>query len=188
MNKKKRMSGEFEPEVINIGIDECRGALQHYYALGGYQFPFATFKAHVEGKPKNKGYFLKNVYVEFDDIDYRSCCTIKDFVDHVWIYDMEPLEKCGIQVGDNIEFTALVYAYHRKDGTEDYSLKGLQNIKKIESYDIAGLEEEIKKNDEKLHEQFLRDLICETCRLTDCCDGSNCMYGYGLTYPNRITG
>lgn len=174
--RAKRMPGEFEPELIKIGIDDCRGPLQHYYAIGGHQYPFATFKGHVESKQKHKGYVLKNLYVEFEDYDYRSCSTIKAIVDHVWIYDMEPLEKCGIQIGDDIQFTALVYAYHRQDGTEDYSLKGLQDIKKIESYDIAKHEEGIKENDKELHKQFIQDLICETCLMTDHCDGDICLY------------
>ena len=41
------MPGEFVPDMVKIGIDNCRSGLQHYYAIGGNKDAFAIFKGHV---------------------------------------------------------------------------------------------------------------------------------------------
>ena len=167
MKKGKLMPGEFRQDVVHIGI-ECRNVLQHYYAIGGFAASFATFRAHIKEISVAKA-LLTALCVEFTDFNYMSIRTIKDFVDHVWIFDMEPLAKANVKKGDNIEFTALVYAYHRKDGSVDYSLKDLKDIKQIDSYGFS--DEELEESKESEYKEFLQSLKCENCLAKEHCYG-----------------
>ena len=71
------------------------------------------------------------------DINYIAYDVIGT-EDHVWIYDENVYNS--YKVGDNIEFNAKVYAYHRnpdrhnRQVSMDFSLKDLQDIKKIAGY------------------------------------------------------
>lgn len=175
-NKKKTdgikpMPGEFVPKTINIGID-CRRALQHYYTVGGDSFPFGKFKAEI-AVMGNK-YLLKNLVVEFDDDGYYYCDTILDTEDHIWVYDDEILRKTGIKSGDVIEFTALAYAYHRSDGSEDYSLKCLQDIKKIDK-NYLPTEQQMRESINKSRESYFEELVCETCLYESQCFRTVCI-------------
>jgi len=163
----KRMPGEIEQEIIHIGMD-CRTSLQHYYACGGKDTAFATFKGQVSQFKSGQGYLFKRLSVEFDDYGWNWDDHIASSEDHVWIYDYKPFEEAGIKVGDNVEFTALVYAYKRKDDSEDYALKAPQDIKKIGEYSLP-------EEPEGISDSFLESLVCETCMYTNHCNGLFCL-------------
>jgi len=161
------MAGEIDQHVVHIGMD-CRTSLQHYYACGGKDTAFAIFKGQVSQFKTGQGYLFKRLSVEFDDFGYNWDDHITASEDHVWIYDYEALKNAGIKVGDNVEFTALVYAYRRKDGSEDYALKSPQNIKKIGEYSLSEAPGESS-------DSFLESLVCETCMFTKQCNGLFCI-------------
>lgn len=83
--------------------------------------------------------------------------------DHVWIYD-DAVYKY-FHAHDNIEFNAKVYAYrrnpdkHHGQATIDFSLKELENVKKIKSYSYPPAD--MKKNEEEWHDRCLEALVCE---------------------------
>lgn len=164
-----KMPGEFIPKVINIGIDNCRSILQYYYAKGGNKYAFAKFKGHVADISPTKGYLFIRLYIKFNTYDWRyGNEEVKDYEDHVWIYDAQPFKNANIKVGDNVQFSALVYAYHRKNGTKDYSLKAPQEIKKIKKY-------ELPIGNKGFSDSFYEELVCETCIYTDHCYGEPCL-------------
>lgn len=171
MSKKKNMRpqdkqlpGEFKQTEIVIGKDNCRSSLQYYYACGGYQAAFAEFKGKVIQIDKNKGYLFKRLYICFED---PTGIIEENKEDHVWIYDAAPFKTKNIKVGDCISFTALVYAYRRQDGTEDYSLKSASEIEVIDKYELP--------SDESIQERALSDLVCETCLYASQCYGEPCL-------------
>ena len=175
----RKMPGEFVPDMVRIGIDDCRSGLQHYYSVGGNENAFAEFKGHVVDISPNRGYLFVRLYLKFTDYDWRyGDDVVETYEDHVWVYDDQPFKDAGIEVGDNVQFSALVYAYHRKDGTEDYSLKAPQDIKKIESY-------ELPKENKGLSNSFFASLVCETCMYADQCYGEPCIAPEGYK-ENRI--
>ena len=51
--------------------------------------------------------------------------------DHLWIGINKRLKEIHPQVGDRIQFTATVYAYTKKNGSLNYSLKNLIKITKL---------------------------------------------------------
>lgn len=155
------MLGEFTPSVINIGAD-CRTGLQHYYAIGGDKSAFGIFKGQVIQTDERKGYLFKRLSCEFNDSGYYWDDDCAYAEDHVWIFDAKPFKDAGIHVGDSVQFTALAYAYRRQDGTEDFALKCPQDIQKIDTY-------ELPPEPEGLSDEFLGELVCETCMYTDHC-------------------
>lgn len=173
--KEKHMPGEFIPNVINIGIDNCRSVLQHYYAKGGHQNPFGIFKGTITKILPNK-ILITNLYIEFEDIGYRWYDEIKDSVNHIWIFDVQPFIDVDVQIGDFVQFSATVYAYHRKDGSEDYSLKNPVDIQKIESYDLPN-------KHTFPSDSFFESLVCESCLYSDHCYGF-CIAAHGYKETN----
>ncbi len=162
--KYNRAPGEIaHQKVINIGKDECRTYLQHYYAIGGSDCAFGTFKGRVAKIVENKEYLFKKLYVEFDD----GPDIVEGKEDHIWIYDAKPFEEMGVKVGDCVAFTALAYAYRRQDGTEDYSLKSPSEIEIIEDYELP--------TNEALEERMLSNLACEMCLYASQCYGEPCI-------------
>ena len=175
MSKQKtairKMPGEFKPDITAIGIDGCRTAFQGYYAEGGNTTPFGTFKGKVIGIDENRGYLIKNLFVEYCD---REGTFTQGKEDHVWIYDAKPLSDANIKAGDCISFNALAYAYHRQDGTEDYGLKALSNIEIISEYSLP--------SDKELTVQFLESFACEVCFFSDHCYGICMNDGYRKSF------
>lgn len=134
------LPGEFVLQVINYDDITIRSSLMHYYAVGGNESGDGMFQAKIIRR-ENGWILLKNVITRFKDINANQ--SIKDVVgteDHIWIYDAYVYNhfKCG----DCIQFTAKVYAYHRNpekhNGKEsyDFSLKDLDNIRKINGYEF----------------------------------------------------
>ena len=175
MSKKNknatRLPGEFELKTINCGDPVVRGSLNHYYATGGNIDGNGTFQGKI--LKQDKGWtLLKNITVRFTDMDINY--VFYDVVgteDHVWIHDEEINQN--YKAGDNIQFTAKVYAYRRnpdKHGgheSMDFSLKELENIKRIDDYDFPP--KDMEENQNMWHQKFIEELVCETCLYSGQC-------------------
>lgn len=72
--------------------------------------------------------------------------------------------------GDCVEFDAEVYRYLRvKNQTIDFGIRNPSFIEKIGEYDLP--------TEQELREQFLRQVRCEICLLSDHCDRIFCLKG-----------
>lgn len=82
--------------------------------------------------------------------------------DHVW------LDKHGFEIydiGSHLEFNATIYRYLKTGNGKsiDFALKDPVNIRVISDYELPTSEE--------LLEQFVNELICETCMFREHCNG-----------------
>ena len=143
-----------------IDIDKCSrdGFKNCYYESAGY----GEFKGQVSKIKKGRYLFEKiDVSWEYGGIYYRS----KE--EHVWLFETKKLKAHNIKIGDNVSFTGIIKPYTRKNGTVDLGIEEIDNIKKIDNYELP--------TDQELHEQFMQDLKCELCLYTDHCDQVFCM-------------
>ena len=153
--KEKKMPGEFEPHRLPLN-----GATRDYFQMcycnaAGY----CDCKGQVI-KIDKRGILFKRIYLDWCRHDgiYE-----KGKEDHVWLLDKKPFIDFGIKEGDKIKFSAVVYAYKRSNGTEDFALKEPDLIEHIEDYQLP--------TDEELLDQSIESLVCEVCPLTDHCYG-----------------
>lgn len=167
---------QFDPD----GLKELVGAKNMTYdeyldtqirSLGEYRSSFETcyfelpmrFKGQIEKITKGtvcfKRIFIEGMYlVDGTMFDGRE--------DHVW------MDKSGFevfQVGDCLEFFAEVYRYvkTRNGKLIDYSLRNPTGIKKIAAYKLP--------SDDDLIRQEVNQIVCETCFLSEQCNGVSCM-------------
>ena len=141
------------------------------YSLGKYRSSFEAcyfnfpmgFKGQIEKIAKNrvcfKGIFVSGMYPDGDMFDGKE--------DHVW------MEQSGFEpfkVGDCVEFFAEVYRYVKTGNGKliDYSLRNPVDIKKIDAYNLP--------SDDDLIRQEVKQIICETCFLSEQCNKSFCMH------------
>ena len=97
---------------------------------------------------------------------YPDGTMFDDKEDHVW------MEKSGFEqyrVGDSISFEAEVYRYVKTGNGKqiDYGLRNPADIQKIEDYELP--------SDDELIMQEVRQLICDTCFLSEQCTRNYCM-------------
>ena len=170
MTKKKftshKLPQEIDLDVIHIGMD-CRTYLQWYYSQGGDKTAFGEFKGKVKKITKNSILFEK-LYIEFDEL-CGDCVEGKE--EHIWISGTEPFIKEKVKVGDCVAFTGLAYAYKRKNGSIDFSLKECEDIEIIQEYELP--------TDEALVRQSAERLACEVCLYSEHCDGLVCIAADG---------
>ena len=81
--------------------------------------------------------------------------------DHVW------MDKSGFEeydVGDSVSFGAEVYRYVKTGNGKqiDYGLRNPTGIQKVEAYELP--------SDDALIMQEVKQLICETCFLSEQCN------------------
>lgn len=86
--------------------------------------------------------------------------------DHVW------MKRSGFEtfkVGDCVEFSAEIYRYLKTGNGKliDYSLRNPTEIKKIATYELP--------SDDDLTRQAVEQIICETCFLSEHCNGVFCL-------------
>lgn len=86
--------------------------------------------------------------------------------DHVWMSG-DGFGDCS--VGDCFHFGAEVYRYLKTGNgrTVDYALRNPGSIKRIDKYSLP--------TDKELALQRIREIICESCYLTDSCSHMNCL-------------
>ena len=86
--------------------------------------------------------------------------------EHVWM-DIAGFEEC--QIGDCVSFSAEVYRYVKTSNGKqiDFALRNPEGIKKIEAYELP--------SDDDLLKQAISELTCETCYLSEHCNGDFCI-------------
>lgn len=125
----------------------------------------SMFCAEV-AKLTNSHCLLKNIAISGIRVDGAG---YEGKEDHVNIFDSEDisaLKSCNVHVGDKIYFGADVYEYKRQDGSEDFGVKNLREIEKIDEYDLPTREE--------LIDSQIWDLVCEACLFKEKC-GPMCL-------------
>lgn len=122
-------AGIVDLPTVRIG-DTSRPFLQWYYEEGGNMAAHGLFAGHVYSISQ-KGVILTRVSVMFKDGRGE---TVVGKEDHVWLKDTSAVIASKAKEGSNISFRAKAYAYKRQDGTLDYSLTGITDVTKINSY------------------------------------------------------
>ncbi|MDE7269995.1 MAG: hypothetical protein K2N81_05925 [Acetatifactor sp.] len=126
-----------------------------------FNFPMG-FKGQIEKMTKNtvcfKRVFIEGMYADGTMFDGKE--------EHVW------MSKSGFesfQVGDCVEFFAEIYRYVKTGNGKliDYSLRNPEGIKKIANYKLP--------SDDDLVKQEVKQIICETCFLSEQCNKVFCM-------------
>ena len=86
--------------------------------------------------------------------------------DHVWM-DRAGFEE--FQIGDSVEFFAEVYRYIKTGNGKriDYGLRNPEDVRRIPAYELP--------TDEELRAQSMQMIQCETCYLSEHCNGTHCM-------------
>jgi hypothetical protein len=163
--KEQNLPGEFDLKIIDCCDSTIRSNLGYYYAIGGNKNGNGVFKGKIL-KQENGWTLLKNLIISFKDIDMNNVMhDVVNIEDHIWIFDDDVFTK--YKIGDNIEFTAKVYAYHRNPAKHNgkisinFSLKDIKNIKIIDEYDFPP--KNIEHNQKKWHRIYIADLICDVC-------------------------
>ena len=90
----------------------------------------------------------------------------EDTEDHVW------MDKSGFEAftaGDSVSFSAEAYRYVKTGNGKriDYGLRNPAGIRKIEAYELP--------SDDELMMQEVRQIICETCFLSEQCNHTFCL-------------
>lgn len=147
-------------EYLDVQIQSL-GKYRLYFEMCYFNFPMG-FQGKIEKLTKNhicfKGIFVSGMFPDGDMFDGKE--------DHVW------MSKRGFesfQVGDCVEFFAEVYQYIKTGNGKliDYSLRNPKDIKKIESYQLP--------SNDKLIQQEIDWIICETCFYSEQCNKIFCM-------------
>lgn len=137
-----------------LSAKDCRHGFERcYYSLSG-----SHFRGQIEKITKNNICF-KRIYIEGD---YFNLEGFEDKEDHVWV-SRKGFEE--FKVGDCVGFLAEPYRYVRTSNGKsiDFGIRNPDLIEKIEPYELP--------SDEKLLEQKIDALICETCLFREHCYG-----------------
>lgn len=179
---KTKMPGEYVPKVINANgmiygdLNEYfeheekyppdhREYLTAYYVCDGNEVAHGVFEGQILEMRKGRILF-KSLRVGF----YTEVCFgewIEGTEDHIWIYDTKPFLDQKAKVGSCYSFTGVAYAYKRKDGTTDFSLKCIDDVKNIPEYCIPDPKWDALNG--LLHD--VKELVCETCKFSRHCTG-----------------
>lgn len=133
-----------------------------YFADCFFNAGMSHFKGQIE-KVKSKHICFKRIFISGM---YTDGTMFDGKEDHVW------MDKSGFEeynVGDSVSFGAEVYRYVKTGNGKqiDYGLRNPTGIQKIEVYELP--------SDDELIMQEVEQLICETCSLSDQCNGTYCM-------------
>lgn len=148
------------PDFIDIQIQtgkNYRGGFMLCY----YYCPM-EFKGEVEKFGKGRICFSRI----FVDGMFPDGVWFEDKEEHVWM-SIEGFED--LKVGDCVSFFAEPYRYIKTgDGKKhDFGLRKPTQIKKIEKYDLP--------TDDDLLMQYINQIICESCYLSEQCSRMNCI-------------
>lgn len=110
---------------------------------------------------------LKNIAISGIRADGTGYEGKEDHVNIIDSEDISALKTCKVHIGDKIYFGADVYEYKRKDGSEDFGVKNLREIERIEEYDLPTREELIAGQ--------IWELVCEVCTFREKCDKMCCL-------------
>ena len=153
--KEKKMPGEFDPHSLPLN-----GATRDYFQMCFWNAAgYCDCKGQVI-KINKRGVLFKRIYIDWCRLD--GICE-KGKEDHVWLLDKKPFIEADVKEGNKIRFSAMVYAYKRSNGTEDFGLKEPEFIEHIEDYQLP--------SDEELTDQSIESLVCEVCLYSDQCYG-----------------
>lgn len=139
---------------------------RNWFATCYYNIPLG-FKGRIEKKTKENVCF-ERIMVEGMYPD-GLCFHGKE--EHVW-KNIAGFEE--YQTGDCVSFHAEVYRYVKTSNGKqiDFSLRNPSGIKKIEAYEVP--------SDDDLLEQAVDEIICETCYLSEHCNGNICLLPKGV--------
>lgn len=143
----------------------CRSGLQKFR----YEGKKATFIGKCTEIRHNR-MLIKNLYGHYEFVipEYNIFDVDEIYEDHVYIEGADLFQKAGIKIGDNVQFTAEIYKYKRKNGTMDYGLRNPLDIVKSE-YALTNKEKE--RIDCQNYEKFVQQLTCELCLYREQCYG-----------------
>lgn len=129
-----------------------------------YNIPL-EFKGCVE-KVSEKHICFQRIYISGM---YPDGTCFDDKEQHVWM-ELTGFEL--LKVGDCVSFCADTYRYLKTGNGKmiDYGIRNSINIRRIDRYSLP--------TDDELLDQVLDAIVCETCPLSDVCDGQNCMANY----------
>lgn len=141
-------------DLQRLTISNCRHGFERCY----YDSFGTMFRGQIEKITKDNICF-KRIYIE------GNCFNLEGFEgkeDHVW---MRRKGFEGFKVGDYVSFLAEPYRYVRTSNGKsiDFGIKNPDMIEKVEPYELP--------SDEKLLEQEIDALICETCLFREHCYG-----------------
>ena len=157
VKNKKNLSHE---DIINIqksSVGKVKGGFQKaYYNIG------LVYKGQIE-KKNDKYICFQRIFIEGM---YPNGVCFDGKEQHVWI-DIDGFEN--YKVGDCLEFGAEVYPYlkTRNGKVIDFGLRNPSDIHIIERYELL--------TDEELLQQSLDEIICETCFISEQCNGTYCI-------------
>ncbi len=156
VKNKKNLSHE---DIINIqksSVGKVKGGFQKvYYNIG------LSYKGQIE-KKNDKYICFQRIFIEGM---YPDGVCFDDKEQHVWM-DIDGFEN--YKEGDCLEFGAEVYPYLKTGNGKviDFGLRNPSEIHIIQRYELP--------TDEKLIQQFLDEIICETCFMSEQCNGTYC--------------
>lgn len=171
----------FDPDSMNevVGAEEMSydeyldvqlASLGHDYRSG---FANGLFNYLLEFKGQIEK--INTEYICFKRISisgmYPDGMMFDSKEDHVWMV------KTGFEefaVGDSVSFCAEVYRYVKTGNGKliDYGLRNPKRINRIENYQLP--------SDDELRMQVIREIICETCYLSEHCNGVFCSLPNGV--------
>lgn len=159
VKNKKNLSHEDIIDIQKSSVGKVKGSFQKaYYNIG------LVYKGQIE-KKNDKYICFQRIFIEGMYPDGR-CFDDKE--QHVWM-DIDGFEN--YKAGDCVEFGAEVYPYLKtKNGKViDFGLRNPSGIHIIERYELP--------TDEELIQQSLDEIICETCFMSEQCNGTYCILG-----------
>ena len=165
---KKRNAGLEKADALIQKHPEEKELFATYY---GQKVIVTTYDGIIDFDPE--GYFdivgaNKFTYNDYIDVYgmYPDGVCFDGKEEHVWM-DIAGFEEC--QIGDCVSFSAEVYRYVKTSNGKqiDFALRNPEGIKKIEAYELP--------SDNDLLKQAISVLTCETCYLSEHCNGDFCI-------------
>lgn len=141
-------------DLQRLTISKCRHGFERCY----YDSFGTMFRGQIEKITKDNVCF-KRIYIEGNCFNLEC---FEDKEDHVWV-SRKGFED--FKVGDCVGFLAEPYRYVRTSNGKsiDFGIKNPDMIEKVEPYELP--------SNEKLLEQEIDALICETCLFREHCYG-----------------
>ena len=147
-------------EYLDVQLASLGRHHRSYFAQCYFNIPLG-FKGQIE-KAKGKYICFKRIFISgmFPDGE-----MFDGKEDHVW------MDKSGFEEfceGDSVAFGAEVYRYVKTGNGKliDYGLRNPTGIQQIEAYELS--------SDDELIMQEVKQIICETCFLSDRCNRNYC--------------
>lgn len=148
-------------EYLDVQLASLGHAYRSGFANGIFHY-LLELKGQIE-KVNARYICFKRVFISGM---YPDGEMFEDTEDHVW------MDKSGFEAftaGDSVSFGAEVYRYVKTGNGKriDYGLRNPAGIRKIEAYELP--------SDGELMMQEVRQIICETCFLSEQCNHTFCL-------------